>query len=91
MFAGWFCPFVQRVWITLEEKRIPYQYIEINPYHKGPELLRANPRGLVPTLEVAPGKALYESTVLCEYLEEHYPEHEPNSKYSSLDMFGGGL
>ncbi|KAI1443149.1 putative glutathione-S-transferase theta, GST [Annulohypoxylon stygium] len=78
LFAGWFCPFVQRVWITLEEKRIPYQYIEINPYHKGPELLRANPRGLVPTLEVAPGKALYESTVLCEYLEEHYPEHEPN-------------
>ncbi|XDG05387.1 hypothetical protein ABKA04_005002 [Annulohypoxylon sp. FPYF3050] len=78
LFAGWFCPFVQRVWITLEEKRIPYQYIEINPYHKGPELLRANPRGLVPTLEVAPGKALYESTVLCEYLEEHYPEHKPN-------------
>ncbi|KAI1210221.1 putative glutathione-S-transferase theta, GST [Annulohypoxylon truncatum] len=77
LFAGWFCPFVQRVWITLEEKGIPYQYIEINPYHKGPELLRANPRGLVPTLEVAPGKALYESTVLCEYLEDHYPEYGP--------------
>ncbi|KAI1456033.1 putative glutathione-S-transferase theta, GST [Annulohypoxylon moriforme] len=78
LFAGWFCPFVQRVWITLEEKGIPYQYIEINPYHKGPELLRANPRGLVPTLEVAPGKALYESTVLCEYFEDHYPENGPH-------------
>ncbi|KAI1464905.1 putative glutathione-S-transferase theta, GST [Daldinia caldariorum] len=78
LFAGWFCPFVQRVWITLEEKGIPYQYIEINPYHKGPELLRANPRGLVPTLEVAPGKSLYESTVLCEYLEDHYPDHKPH-------------
>ncbi|KAI1100894.1 putative glutathione-S-transferase theta, GST [Jackrogersella minutella] len=77
LFAGWFCPFVQRVWITLEEKRIPYQYVEINPYRKGPELLRANPRGLVPTLLVAPGKALYESTVLCEYLEDHYPDCAP--------------
>ncbi|KAI2780090.1 putative glutathione-S-transferase theta, GST [Daldinia loculata] len=78
LFAGWFCPFVQRAWITLEEKGIPYQYIEINPYNKGPELLRANPRGLVPTLEVAPGKSLYESTVLCEYLEDHYPDHKPH-------------
>ncbi|RWA14862.1 hypothetical protein EKO27_g133 [Xylaria grammica] len=78
LFSGWFCPFVQRAWITLEEKGIPYQYIEVNPYHKGPELMRSNPRGLVPTLEVAPGKALYESTVLCEYLEDHYPDHHPH-------------
>ncbi|KAI0468413.1 putative glutathione S-transferase [Xylaria cf. heliscus] len=77
LFAGWFCPFVQRVWLTLEEKGIPYQYIEVNPYQKGPELMRSNPRGLVPTLEVAPGKSLYESTVVCEYLEERYADHEP--------------
>ncbi|KAI3340064.1 putative glutathione S-transferase [Ustulina deusta] len=77
LFAGWFCPFVQRAWVTLEEKGIPYQYIEVNPYNKGPELMRSNPRGLVPTLEVAPGKSLYESNVLCEYLEETYPDHKP--------------
>ncbi|KAK8087897.1 glutathione-S-transferase theta- GST [Apiospora hydei] len=70
LFAGWFCPFVQRVWLALEEKGIPYQYIEVNPYHKGEQLMQANPRGLVPTLEVAPGRALYESTVLLQYLEE---------------------
>lgn len=52
IYAGWFCPFVQRTWITLEEKRIDYQYIEINPYHKDPEFLKLNPRGLVPTLAV---------------------------------------
>ncbi|KAI5917631.1 putative glutathione-S-transferase theta, GST [Camillea tinctor] len=77
LFAGWFCPFVQRTWITLEEKGIPYQYIEVNPYQKGERLMKANPRGLVPTLEIAPGKSLYESTVLCEYLEDHYPDHSP--------------
>lgn len=52
LYAGWFCPFVQRTWITLNEKSIDYQYIEINPYHKDPEFLKLNPRGLVPTLGV---------------------------------------
>lgn len=37
-----------------------------------------NPRGLVPTLQVGPGKSLYESNVLCEYLEDHFPNHEPH-------------
>ncbi|KAI4859074.1 putative glutathione-S-transferase theta, GST [Hypoxylon rubiginosum] len=77
LFASWFCPFVQRAWITLEEERVPYQYVEVNPYHKGPQLMRANPRGLVPTLEVTPGRSLYESVVLCECLEDHYPDREP--------------
>ncbi|EQB49489.1 hypothetical protein CGLO_11173 [Colletotrichum gloeosporioides Cg-14] len=78
LYAGWFCPFVQRTWIVLHEKQIPYQYIEINPYKKDPEFLRLNPRGLVPTLAVPVDvkgneqKPLYDSTVLCEYLEEAY-------------------
>ncbi|KAI0178041.1 glutathione-S-transferase theta, GST [Pestalotiopsis sp. NC0098] len=77
LYSGWFCPFVQRVWLALEEKGIPYQYVEVNPYHKPESLMRSNPRGLVPTLEVAPGKALYESNVLLEYLEDAYPDHRP--------------
>jgi glutathione S-transferase len=77
LYSGWFCPFVQRVWAVLEEKNIPYQYIEVNPYDKPPSLLALNPRGLVPTLEVAEGKAPYESNVICEFLEEAYPGHGP--------------
>ncbi|KAH9880118.1 hypothetical protein J1614_002144 [Plenodomus biglobosus] len=76
LYSGWFCPFVQRVWITLEEKGIPYQYIEVNPYHKPQALLDLNPRGLVPTLQYQ-NKPLYESTVLCEFLEEAFSEHKP--------------
>ena len=53
LYAGWFCPFVQRTWITLEEKKIAYQYIEINPYRRDPEFLKLNPRGLIPTLGVS--------------------------------------
>ncbi|KAK0863708.1 hypothetical protein LTS02_006456 [Friedmanniomyces endolithicus] len=76
LFSGWFCPFVQRAWTVLEEKKIPYQYIEVNPYHKPASLLALNPRGLVPTLQYQ-DKPLYESPVLCEFLEDAYPDHGP--------------
>ncbi|KAI0445122.1 glutathione S-transferase [Xylaria telfairii] len=77
LYGGWFCPFVQRSWIVLHEKRIAHQYVEINPYHKAADFLALNPRGLVPTLAVpGGGKPLYESTVICEYLEEAYDEEE---------------
>lgn len=36
-----------------------------------------NPKGLVPAIEYH-GKALYESLVLCEFLEDAYPEHKPH-------------
>jgi glutathione S-transferase len=95
LYAGWFCPFVQRAWLVLLEKKIPHQYVEINPYHKAPEFLALNPRGLVPTLAVPPNeetaekateqgskgdakafKPLYESLVLCEYLDEAFHDEE---------------
>ncbi|KAL5356347.1 thioredoxin-like protein [Aspergillus floccosus] len=82
LYAGWFCPFVQRVWLALEEKQIPYQYIEVNPYNKPQSLLSLNPRGLVPTLACpspdGTTRPLYESTVILEYLEEAYPTHSPS-------------
>ncbi|KAK4039349.1 glutathione S-transferase [Parachaetomium inaequale] len=80
LYGGWFCPFVQRAWIVLAEKRVPHQYVEINPYKKEPHFLALNPRGLVPTLAVEVGggekkrRALYESTVICEYLDESYSD-----------------
>ncbi|KAF8864447.1 glutathione transferase omega-1 [Acephala macrosclerotiorum] len=76
LYSGWFCPFVQRVLLVLLEKNIPFQYIEVNPYHKPASLLALNPRGLVPTLQYA-SKPLYESTVICEFLEEAYPGSTP--------------
>lgn len=92
LYGGWFCPFVQRTWITLVEKRIPHQYIEINPYRKDPEFLAMNPRGLVPTLAVPVGpggkdqRPLYESSIVCEYLDEAYADE---GKYGPRLLPGG--
>lgn len=89
LYGGWFCPFVQRAWITLHEKNIPHQYVEINPYKKEKDFLALNPRGLVPTLGVpssdskASRKPLIESNIICSYLDEVYPEHQltPSDAY----------
>jgi len=62
-------PFVQRVWISLEVKGLSYQYIEVDPYKKPDELMRINPRGLIPALQHG-GWGCYESSVLMEYLED---------------------
>lgn len=72
-YAGWFCPFVQRTWMALEEKKIPYQYIEINPYHKSHDFLRINPKGLVPAMEYK-GHVMAESNILVEFLEDAFPD-----------------
>ena len=48
--------------------------IKVNPYHKPESLLKLNPRGLVPTLEYR-DKPLFESAVVCEFVEDAYPNH----------------
>ena len=45
-----FCPYVQRTWITLEERGVPYQYKEVNPYKKEKHFLGEH-RVVVETVE----------------------------------------
>jgi len=58
---------VQRVWISLEFKKLEYEYIEVDPYKKPKALLDVNPRGLVPALRHGSWSS-HESTVLMEYV-----------------------
>jgi len=71
--------------MSLEEKGVPYEYIEVNPYEGGskiptnqkpPELLAINPSGLVPAINDN-GKGLYESLVCVQYLEDAYQNDKP--------------
>ena len=69
LYNAWFCPFAQRAWLALLEKKVQFNYIEQDPYNKTPEWLAVNPRGLVPAI-VHNGKAVYESAVCIEYVDE---------------------
>ena len=70
LYGSCFCPFVHRVWISLEHKGLDYEYVEVDVYRKPKLLLDINPRGLVPALRHGNGWGSYESTVLMEYLED---------------------
>ena len=69
LYGSCFCPFVHRVWISLEHKGLDYEYVEVDVYRKPKLLLDINPRGLVPALRHGDW-GCYESTVLMEYLED---------------------
>ncbi|KAG7143534.1 Pyrimidodiazepine synthase like protein [Verticillium longisporum] len=73
-FAACYCPFAQRVWIALEAKKLPYQYVEVDPYRTPlpRQLLEANPRGTVPAIKQGDW-ACSGSTVILEYLEDADP------------------
>lgn len=45
-----------------------------HPCRRAPEYLAINPKGVVPALQHA-GNVIVESTLICEYLEDCFPEH----------------
>lgn len=63
------CPYVQRAIIVLEEKQIAYERIDIDLANKPDWFLKVSPLGKTPVLLVD-RHAIFESAVICEYLEE---------------------
>jgi ganglioside-induced differentiation-associated protein 1 len=66
----------QKVRYVLSEKGLtwePRQIDLMSQQQYDPEYLRVNPKGLVPTL-VHDGRSVIESTLICEYLDEVFPE-----------------
>ncbi len=60
--------------LALREKGLDFKRKIVGPDDfDSPELSNANPRGEVPAL-VDDGTAVFDSTVMCEYLEDKYPE-----------------
>jgi glutathione S-transferase len=68
----------QRVRLALEEKEIPWESIVVDTARGDVEALpenyhRLNPKGLIPAI-IHDGKAIPESLVILEYLEDCFPE-----------------
>ncbi len=66
------CPFVQRAVILLQEKEIPHQLTYIDLDNKPDWFVQISPLGKVPLLKVG-SEVLFESAVICEYLDEVTP------------------
>ncbi len=80
----------QKVLITLDEKNLDFETVDINLFageQYDPEYLKINPKGVVPSL-IHEGRPIIESTLICEYLDETYPDNPliPASAYQRTQM-----
>src|ERR1700733_4180978 len=66
------CPYVQRAVIALAEKGVGFERIDIDLASKPDWFLAISPLGKTPVLLVG-DKALFESAVILEYLEQTQP------------------
>jgi glutathione S-transferase len=72
LISHYLCPYVQRALITSLEKHIPHNRIYIDLANKPEWFLKISPLGKVPLLRVD-NDILFESAVICEYLDETTP------------------
>eukprot|EP01037_Dinobryon_pediforme_P005475 gene5475-5531_t len=66
-------PFARKVTVTAHEKglagRIALEKVRVSASQANPNVLRDNPTGKIPTLILEDGSALFDSRVICEYLD----------------------
>lgn len=67
-------PFSRKVRLVLSEKSLPFEMKIEKTWERRTEFLAMNPAGDLPVLIEPDGTTLSNSQVICEYLEEVYPE-----------------
>ena len=78
-------PFCRKVRLVLAEKRLEVELVEEKYWEQSADFLRRNPAGKVPVLR-HDTQWMSESTAICEYLDEVYPEpklipSDPDARY----------
>ncbi|MEQ8861455.1 MAG: glutathione S-transferase family protein [Pseudomonadales bacterium] len=77
LYQTYLSPFPTRVRLVLLVKGIEHELVAPPGIHDGADkgdYLKINPLGRVPALRLEDGRVLPESEVICEYLEDRYPE-----------------
>ena len=91
------CPYVQRSIIVLQEKNIDYTRTDIDLSNTPAWFKQKSPMNRVPLLLVDESKALFESAVICEYLNEitqgtlHPIEPLEKAHHRAWIEFGSGI
>jgi glutathione S-transferase len=68
-------PYVRKVRIVLAEKQLDYQWLAEDVWAVDTTIQRSNPLGKVPCLILEDGRALYDSRVICQFLDLQPPAH----------------
>ena len=65
-------PFARKAWVTAIECGLGGRItlLPTNPHESPPALVAANPFSKIPTLELDNGEVIYESLLICEYLDD---------------------
>ena len=67
-------PFSRKVRLALAEKRIPFDMRVERVWERRDDYLAMNPACTVPVLQEDNGLTIADSTAICEYLDEAYPD-----------------
>ncbi|XP_068114491.1 glutathione S-transferase omega-1-like [Hyperolius riggenbachi] len=92
-----FCPYAQRARLILIAKGIKHEVVNINLQDKPEWFFEKSPLGLVPSIETSDGKIVFDSPIVCEYLDEAFPgvKLTPSDPYKKaqqkmlLEQFSG--
>jgi len=81
-------PYAWKVRIALEEKGIPYDYVIAPPTDPNSNVSKYNPLGKIPVLVCDDSTAVYDSSVIVEYLDEFgsTPRLIPEAFTSRIDV-----
>ena len=66
-------PYARKVFLALDHKGVEYEIDPIVPFFGGDEFTRLNPLRRIPVL-IDGDLVIPDSTVICEYLDDRYPE-----------------
>ena len=76
LYHLWLHPFSRKVRLVLAEKKLDFDDKIEKIWERRTDFLAMNPAGDVPVLVEPDGTTLSNSQVICEYLEEVYPENK---------------
>src|SRR5688500_394397 len=81
-------PYVRKVRIVLEEKGIPYEYVQARASVPDSPVPAYNPLAKIPVLVTDSGKGIYDSPVIVEYLDalQREPKLIPDELEARIDV-----
>lgn len=74
LVSHYLCPYAQRAVISMAEKGVAHERVYVDLANRPDWFKAISPLGKVPLLEVDGHAVIFESAVICEYLEETTPK-----------------